>query len=97
MAILATRRRWDVTSWWAALVSPCSRQALASMNSCCGSRSGNLRISDRYRLRLPSGDKADGRAGRLADAALMGIPLSRGKRAFSTLTRRLLIPTLLVG
>src|SRR5215831_10724818 len=56
MAILATRRRWLVTSWWAASVSPCSCQLLASMNSWSLASIGNLRISDRYRLRPPSGD-----------------------------------------
>src|ERR1043166_3055568 len=49
MAILATRRRWLVTSWRAASESSCSRQRLASMYSCSGSRSGNFRISERYR------------------------------------------------
>ena len=34
-----------VTSLCAAWLSPCSRQRLASMNSSCGSSSGNFRIS----------------------------------------------------
>src|SRR6187455_2950654 len=54
MAILATRRRWLVTSLCAASRSPCSRQLLASMYSCCGSNIGNRRISSRYRDRPPS-------------------------------------------
>src|SRR5262245_48428533 len=49
MAILATRRRWLVTSLCAASRSSCSRQRLASMYSSCGSSIGNLRISERYR------------------------------------------------
>src|SRR5689334_16084303 len=101
MAILATRRKWLVTSLCAALLSPCSRQRLASMNSSCGSSRGNLRISWRYRLRLPSGVRDDGRAGRLAVAALIAAPLSYAdssdKRAFSTLVARLLNPSLEVG
>src|SRR5258706_7893953 len=56
MAILATRRRWLVTSRCAASVSWCSCQRLASMNSSSLASIGNLRISDRYRLRPPSGD-----------------------------------------
>src|SRR5438046_251614 len=56
MAILATRRRWLVTRRWAASGSSCSCQRLASMNSSSFASIGNLRISDRYRLRPPSGD-----------------------------------------
>src|SRR5689334_7444924 len=56
MAILATRRRWLVTSRCAASGSWCSCQRLASMNSSSLASIGNLRISDRYRLRPPSGD-----------------------------------------
>src|SRR3954466_7976167 len=56
MAILATRRRWLVTRRWAASGSSCSCQRLASMNSSSFASMGNLRISDRYRLRPPSGD-----------------------------------------
>src|SRR3954471_23702121 len=48
MAILATSRRWLVTSWCAASRSSCSRQRLANMYSSCGSSIGNLRISARY-------------------------------------------------
>src|SRR5215218_6804821 len=55
MAILATRRRWEVTSLWAARSSPCSFQLLASWSSSSGVSIGNLRISCRYRERLPSG------------------------------------------
>jgi hypothetical protein len=40
MAILATSRKWLVTSLWAAVRSPCSRQLLASMYSSCGSNMG---------------------------------------------------------
>src|SRR4029077_17505655 len=54
MAILATRRRWLVTSLWAAARSPCSRQRLASIYSSCGSSMGNRWISARYRVRLES-------------------------------------------
>src|SRR5215467_13681744 len=54
MAILATRRRWLVTSLWAATRSPCSRQRLASIYSSCGSSIGNRRISSRYRDRPDS-------------------------------------------
>src|SRR5829696_1521492 len=54
MAILATRRRCEVTSRCAASESPCSRQRLASMYSSLGSSIGNLRISSRYRDRPPS-------------------------------------------
>src|SRR5579863_6978352 len=49
MAILATRRRWLVTSRRAASGSPCSFRRLANMNSSSGVRSGNLRISLKYR------------------------------------------------
>src|SRR3954468_16314817 len=56
MAIFATRRRWLVTRRWAAAGASCSCQALASMNSSSLASIGNLRISDRYRLRPPSGD-----------------------------------------
>src|SRR3569623_169967 len=56
MAILATSRRWLVTSRCAASGSSCSCQRLASMNSSSLASIGNLRISDRYRLRPPSGD-----------------------------------------
>src|SRR5919112_1556857 len=54
MAILATRRRWLVTSRCAASESSCSFQRFASMYSSSGSSIGNLRISWRYRVRLPS-------------------------------------------
>src|SRR5712671_6158887 len=54
MAILATRRRWLVTSRCAASRSPCSRQRLASIYSSCGSSIGNRRISSRYRPRPDS-------------------------------------------
>src|SRR5262249_11510236 len=57
MAILATSRKWLVTSLCAASRSPCSRQRLASMNSSCGSSIGNRRISSRYRVRPVSPDK----------------------------------------
>src|ERR1051325_7311089 len=56
MAILAPRRRWLGTSRWAASGSWCSCQRLASMNSTSLASIGNLRISERYRLRPPSGD-----------------------------------------
>src|SRR4026207_1170136 len=54
MAILATSRRWEVTSRWAASRSPCSFQLLASMYSSSGCSMGNRRICWRYRLRPPS-------------------------------------------
>src|ERR1700730_5486962 len=54
MAILATRRKWLVTSRWAASRSPYSRQFLASMYSSCGSSMGNRRISLIYRARPDS-------------------------------------------
>ena len=47
MAILATRRKWEVTSLCAASRSPCSFQRLASMNSSSGCSIGNWRISCR--------------------------------------------------
>src|SRR3954469_17606303 len=80
MAILATRRRWLVTRRWAASGSSCSCQRLASMNSSSFASMGNLRISDRYRLRPPSGD--------ITDRALAAMVLSPqfldgpGRRAF---------------
>src|SRR3954471_12116467 len=55
MAIFATRRRWEVTSLWAASISWLSRQRWASDSSSSGVSIGNLRISWRYRERLPSG------------------------------------------
>src|SRR5579863_2339186 len=57
MAILATSRKWLVTSRCAASRSPCSRQRFASMNSSCGSSIGNRLISSRYRVRPVSPDK----------------------------------------
>src|SRR5215207_1682574 len=54
MAILATRRRWLVTSLCAASRSPCSRQRLASRYSSCRSSIGNRWISTRYGVRLDS-------------------------------------------
>src|SRR6202790_5818164 len=54
MAILATSRRWLVTSLCAASRSSFSAQRLASMYSCWGSSIGNLRISARYRERPDS-------------------------------------------
>src|SRR6516164_1606137 len=54
MAILATSRKWLVTSRCAASGSACSFQRLASMYSCSGSSIGNLRISWRYRVKFPS-------------------------------------------
>src|SRR5581483_8112419 len=57
MAILATRRKWLVTSLCAASRSLCSRQRLASMNSSCGSSIGNRLISSRYRESPVSPDK----------------------------------------
>src|SRR5580704_18148313 len=59
IAILATRRRWLVTRRCAACGSSCSFQRLASMYSSSGSSIGNLRISCRYRVRLPS-EETDG-------------------------------------
>src|ERR1700751_724733 len=56
MAILATSRRWLVTSLCAASGSSCCCQRLASMNSSSFASMGNFRISERYRLRPPSGD-----------------------------------------
>src|SRR5688572_9016527 len=53
MAMRVTRRRCEVTSLWAALLSACSCQRLASMNSSSGSSIGNLRISSRYRTSPP--------------------------------------------
>ena len=55
MAILATRRRWEVTSLWAASISWWSRQRWESASSSSAVSIGNLRISWRYRERLPSG------------------------------------------
>src|SRR4051795_11929447 len=88
MAILATRRRCEVTSLWAASESPCSRQRLASMNSSLGSSIGNLRISSRYRDRPPSlastGSAADAilfsSIGSLKRRALGGDPPLAGRR-----------------
>src|SRR6516165_7594279 len=57
MAILATSRRWLVTSRCAASGSSCSFQRFASMYSCSGSSIGNLRISCRYRVRFPSEER----------------------------------------
>jgi hypothetical protein len=57
MAILATSRKWLVTSLCAELSSRCSRQRLASMNSSCGSSIGNRLISSKYRVRPVSPDK----------------------------------------
>src|SRR5713101_5418079 len=65
MAILATRRRWLVTSRWAASGSSCSRHRLASMYSSSGASIGNLRISRRYLPWFPSVELL-GRAGVLA-------------------------------
>src|SRR5215475_11905587 len=67
MAILATKRKWLVTSLCAATRSPCSRQRLASIYSSCGSSIGNRRISSRYR------DKPDSAVmiGRVADWAII--------------------------
>src|SRR6185312_4892291 len=55
MAIFATRRRWEVTSLCAASISSWSRHRLESESSSSGDSIGNLRISWRYRERLPSG------------------------------------------
>src|SRR5262245_64193239 len=72
MAILATRRRCEVTSLCAACVSPCSCQLLASMNSSSLASMGNLRISERYRCSPCSGDSASVSA---VDAILVFEPL----------------------
>src|SRR6516162_7843028 len=57
MAILATRRKWLLTSLCAASWSPCSRQRLASMNSSCGSSIGTCRISSRDVFVKTRGDR----------------------------------------
>src|SRR5208282_5988917 len=57
LPILATSRKWLVTSLWAASLSPCSRQLLASMYSSWGSNIGNRRISSRYLVRPVSPDR----------------------------------------
>src|ERR1700722_13488643 len=57
MAILATSRKWLVTSPCAASRSPCSRQLLASMYSSCGSSIGNRLISSRFLGRPVSPDR----------------------------------------
>src|SRR5258706_352549 len=93
MAILATRRRWEVTRRWAAAGSSCSRQRLASMNSSSLASIGNLRISVRYRDRPPSGDITEsavaeailvfpllgGVVGRAIKRAQLARPLTTGK------------------
>src|SRR5579883_2853413 len=53
MAMRATRRKCEVTSFCAAAESPCSCQRFASMYSCCGSSMGKRRISSRYLARPP--------------------------------------------
>src|SRR5260370_27799594 len=55
--MLATRRRWLVTSRCAASEYSRSFQLLASMYSSSGSSIGNLRISWRYRVRFPSPER----------------------------------------
>src|SRR5262245_13029430 len=57
MAILATSRKWLVTSLCAASRSPCSRQRFASMYSSSGSSIGNRRISSRYLVRPVSPER----------------------------------------
>src|ERR1700733_9127474 len=55
MAIFATRRKCEVTSLCAASISSLSRQRFERDSSSSGDSMGNLRISWRYRDRLPSG------------------------------------------
>src|SRR5580698_11496356 len=59
MAILATRRRCEFTSVWAAFWSPPSRQARARRSSSSWDSMGYLRISCIYRVRLVSGAIAE--------------------------------------
>src|SRR5437879_4704567 len=82
MAILATRRRWLVTRRWGAWGSSGSCQRLASMNSSSLASIGNLRISERYRLRPPSGDITA-----RALAAMVFIPFSPGHSGRRACTR----------
>src|SRR5262249_7143714 len=74
IAILATRRRWLVTSLCAASRSPCSRQLLASMYSSCGSNIGNRRISSKYRDRPVSADRIGKAAARAMVAPFRRLP-----------------------
>src|SRR4051794_8302471 len=80
MAILATRRKWEVTSLCAASRSPCSRQLLASMYSCCGSSIGNRRISSRYRDRPDSAVRIGSAAARAILAPSILLPPMIGGR-----------------
>src|SRR4029077_12239362 len=84
MAILATRRRWLVTSLCAEFSLPCSRQRFASMNSSCGSSIGNRLISSRYRVRPVSPDKM-GNAGVWAMTAFLHVLAIRGDYAVAWL------------
>src|SRR5215218_3868645 len=94
MAILATSRRWLVTSRCAASRSPCSRQLLASIYSSCGSSIGNRRISSRYRAR-PDSAVRTGKVAARAISALSTLkpPAWRATCRRSPSRRRILVAT----
>jgi hypothetical protein len=85
MAIFATSRRCDVTSLCAASTSLWSRQRLESESSSSAESMGNLRISWRYREKLPAGStliRAEANGSLLLSAP--AYPTQDGKRRNAT-------------